>query len=60
MTSQYEAYRREYVAGGLTRDMLDACPIRQFESWLEQAVRAGLKDPTAMALATVGEDGMPW
>lgn len=60
MTLQYESFRREYVAGGLSREMLDACPIRQFEGWLEQAVKAGLKDPTAMALATVDEDGLPW
>ncbi len=40
--------------------MLDPCPIRQFEGWLEQAVKAGLKDPTAMVLATVNEGGLPW
>lgn len=60
MTTQYDAFRREYVAGGLSREMLDACPMRQFEGWLEQAVRAGLKDPTAMVLATVDQQGMPW
>jgi len=60
VTLQYETFRREYIAGGLSREMLDACPIRQFEGWLEQAVKAGLKDPTAMSLATVGEDGLPW
>jgi pyridoxamine 5'-phosphate oxidase len=40
--------------------MLDACPLRQFEGWLEQAVKAGLDDPTAMVLATIDERGMPW
>jgi len=57
---RYEEFRREYTAGGLTREMLDASPIRQFEHWLEQAVRAGLEDPTAMVLATVDEQGLPW
>jgi pyridoxamine 5'-phosphate oxidase len=57
---QYESFRREYVAGGLSREMLDASPIRQLEAWLEQAVKAGLKDPTAMVLATVDEAGLPW
>ena len=56
----YESFRREYVAGGLSREMLDASPIRQLEAWLEQAVNAGLKDPTAMVLATVDEAGLPW
>ena len=46
---RYEEFRREYTAGGLTRQMLNACPLRQFELWLEQSVQAGLEDPTAMA-----------
>ncbi len=56
----YDQYRREYTAGGLTREMLDADPLRQFEHWLEQAVKAGLEDPTAMVLATVDARGDPW
>lgn len=57
---RYEQFRREYTAGGLSRDMLDGCPMRQFELWLEQAISAQLIDPTAMVLATVDEDGTPW
>ena len=57
---RYDTFRREYTAGGLSAEMLDTCPMRQFEAWLEQAVNAGLKDPTAMVLATVGEGGLPW
>ena len=57
---RYEQYRREYVAGGLRRDMLNECPLQQFEQWLQQAVDAGRDDPTAMALATVDASGMPW
>ena len=56
---RYEKFRREYTAGGLARDMLDVCPLRQFETWLEQAVNASLEDPTAMVLATVDENGAP-
>lgn len=57
---KFESYRREYTAGGLTRDMLDPSPLQQFERWLEQAVNAGLSDPTAMSLATRDADGCPW
>ncbi len=57
---KYEAFRREYIAGGLRREMLDDCPIRQFEQWLEQAVKAGLGDPTAMVLSTIDAEGRPW
>jgi pyridoxamine 5'-phosphate oxidase len=60
MAVRYEEFRREYTAGGLTREVLNACPLRQFELWLEQAVRAGLDDPTAMSLATIDEAGAPW
>ena len=57
---EYEDFRREYLAGGLTRDMLDKQPIEQFERWLEQAVVGGLADPTAMSLGTVDAQGRPW
>lgn len=60
MTVRYEKFRREYTAAGLTRAMLDACPLRQFEQWWQQAVDAGLDDPTAMVLATLDEHGAPW
>ena len=55
-----ESFRREYLAAGLRREDLDASPFGQFERWLQQAVAAGLKDPTAMSLGTVGEGGQPW
>ena len=34
-------------------------PFRQFGTWLEEAKGAGLREPTAMALATVGATGTP-
>ena len=36
-----------------------ADPIELFHAWLAEAERSEPNDPTAMALATVGEDGMP-
>jgi pyridoxamine 5'-phosphate oxidase len=57
---EYEDFRREYLAGGLNRDMLDPCPVGQFQRWLGQAVEGGLRDPTAMVLATIDEGGEPW
>ncbi|RLQ22324.1 pyridoxamine 5'-phosphate oxidase [Seongchinamella sediminis] len=56
----YEEFRREYTAGGLDRSLLDPDPLKQFEHWLEQSVRAGLEDPTAMVLATIDQAGLPW
>ncbi|WOJ96848.1 pyridoxamine 5'-phosphate oxidase [Congregibacter brevis] len=60
MSGNFESYRREYTAGGLTAADLPDSPFSQFERWLEQAVNAGLSDPTAMALSTIDEDGRPW
>jgi pyridoxamine 5'-phosphate oxidase len=60
MSGRYDAIRRQYVAGGLSGDDLDPSPLVQFERWLQQAVEAGLSDPTAMSLATVDADGRPW
>ncbi|MBQ4811712.1 pyridoxamine 5'-phosphate oxidase [Pseudoalteromonas luteoviolacea] len=52
--------RREYIQGGLNREMLDKNPIVQFEQWLQQAVEAKFStDPTAMVVATVDEEGQP-
>jgi len=52
--------RREYLKSGLRRRDLKADPIEQFNLWLEQAVEAKLTDPTAMTVATVDENGMPF
>ena len=51
--------RREYRAAALSRRSLAADPLAQFAAWLEQAAASGIKDPTAMALATVGAAGEP-
>ncbi|CAH8192780.1 MULTISPECIES: pyridoxamine 5'-phosphate oxidase [Vibrio] len=52
--------RREYIQGGLRRKDLLANPIDQFNLWLQQAIDAGLTDPTAMTVATVDEHGQPF
>jgi pyridoxamine 5'-phosphate oxidase len=60
MSANFENYRREYTAGGLAAADLRESPIAQFEHWLEQAIKAGLSDPTAMALSTIDNEGRPW
>ena len=39
----------------LTPEMLDASPMKQFARWFDDAVAAGLPEPNAMVLATMGE-----
>jgi pyridoxamine 5'-phosphate oxidase len=41
------------------RSQAPADPLAIFAAWLGEAKAAEPNDPTAMALATVGEDGMP-
>jgi pyridoxamine 5'-phosphate oxidase len=51
--------RQEYMRSGLTEAQADPDPLRQFERWLEDAVRAGVPLPNAMSLATVTPQGAP-
>lgn len=51
--------RDEYSKQDLTEQECDASPIVQFEKWLGEAMRAQVHEPTAVNVATVGEDGRP-
>ena len=54
-----ENIRREYMRDGLKRSELRADPMEQFDQWLSIATKTSMSDPTAMSVATVGENGMP-
>jgi pyridoxamine 5'-phosphate oxidase len=51
--------RSEYESAGLDVADLDADPIRQWQRWYDEAVAAGVTEPNAMALSTLGADGVP-
>ncbi|PZF79242.1 pyridoxamine 5'-phosphate oxidase [Jiangella anatolica] len=51
--------RRRYTAGRLLEGDLAADPFDEFAAWLSDAVSAGLTEPNAMVLGTVGADGRP-
>ena len=51
--------RQEYMRAGLSEAQADADPLRQFERWFEDALRAKLPLPNAMTLATVTPEGAP-
>jgi pyridoxamine 5'-phosphate oxidase len=51
--------RREYHRAALTEADVDPDPVRQFERWLSEAVRAAVPEPTAMTLATADAAGRP-
>jgi pyridoxamine 5'-phosphate oxidase len=53
------ALRKSYELAELDEAASDPDPLRQFETWLTQALEARLPEPNAMTLATVGADHRP-
>jgi pyridoxamine 5'-phosphate oxidase len=51
--------RASYARVDLDERNVDRDPIAQFAKWFDQALQSQLREPTAMALATVGADGRP-
>jgi pyridoxamine 5'-phosphate oxidase len=51
--------RREYQRASLSETDVDPDPLRQFQSWLQEAITAQIAEPTAMTLATVDAHGAP-
>ncbi|MDH4392346.1 MAG: pyridoxamine 5'-phosphate oxidase [Aquabacterium sp.] len=51
--------RKSYEKAELDEQAAAASPLRQFETWLQQAIDGQLPEPNAMTLATVGADGRP-
>jgi pyridoxamine 5'-phosphate oxidase len=51
--------RKEYLHAALTEGDVDSDPMRQFDRWLGEAIKAQLPEPTAMTLATVDAAGKP-
>ena len=51
--------RRDYTQAGLSETDLAPTWSEQFSRWFADAVSAGLSEPNAMVLGTVGADGGP-
>jgi pyridoxamine 5'-phosphate oxidase len=52
-------WRKNYERGELLETQADADPLKLFDAWLQDAVKAGCPEPNAMTLATVGSDLRP-
>ena len=55
---RFSDHRRQYTLGGLRRADLAEDPVAQFVVWQDQAIEAGLADPTACVLATLQPNQM--
>lgn len=59
MAEEISGLRRDYQLAQLKEDEMLTDPIEQFQIWLKQVIDWGIKDPTAMTVATVSPDGQP-
>ena len=59
-SSELAALRQNYSQRSLRRAHLQADPIVQFQSWLDEAAGQELLEPNAMTLATIDASGQPW
>jgi len=51
--------RKSYERDALEEAEAALDPLRQFQSWMDEAFAAKVPEPNAMTLATVGADGRP-
>jgi len=51
--------RVQYETAGLDRDDLHVDPMTQWQRWYDEAESAGVTEPNAMTLSTIGADGIP-
>ncbi|MFG6449792.1 pyridoxamine 5'-phosphate oxidase [Roseateles sp. BYS180W] len=57
--SELSHLRKSYELGELEETQALSEPVQQFQQWLQQAMDAGVHEPNAMTLATVGPNGRP-
>ncbi len=51
--------RKDYTLNGLSKQDVLVNPLNQFEKWFEEAQAAGVIEPNAMVISTLGADGYP-
>jgi pyridoxamine 5'-phosphate oxidase len=54
-----DSFRNEYKYSEMSKYNVSDNPFKQFEKWLEEALKSGEKLPTAMTVSTIGADGFP-
>ena len=51
--------RKSYEKAELNEEASQADPLKQFDQWLHEAIRAELPEPNAMTLATISKENRP-
>jgi pyridoxamine 5'-phosphate oxidase len=57
--NDFAGTRIDYTKAALEESMLASSPVEQLRAWIEEAIKAGVTEPNAMALSTVKRDGFP-
>lgn len=57
--SKLSDFRKSYELGELDEAQATDGPLALFNRWLDEAIAHDVSEPTAMTLATVGENGRP-
>ncbi len=59
MDKKYDKIRTEYRLKPFNKKDVEQDPFKQFGKWMDRAISSGIKEPTAMALSTVGKNLQP-
>lgn len=59
MHNNISRIRKEYILKDLSLVTVNYSPVAQFRNWLDEAITAGVNEPTAMTLATAGLNSHP-
>jgi pyridoxamine 5'-phosphate oxidase len=59
MDKKYDKIRNEYRQRPFGKKDVEENPFDQFNKWMDRAISSGIKEPTAMALSTVGKNLQP-
>lgn len=57
--SKLSEFRKSYELGELDEAQATNGPLVLFQQWLDEAIAHDVSEPTAMTLATVGQNGRP-
>ncbi|MFC2150970.1 pyridoxamine 5'-phosphate oxidase [Bacteroidota bacterium] len=59
MDKKYDQIRNDYRQTPFGKKNVNPDPFKQFSDWMDRAINSGIKEPTAMALSTVGKNMQP-
>jgi pyridoxamine 5'-phosphate oxidase len=59
ITTDLSGIRKEYRLQSLLEKNMEADPVKQFESWWQQAIKSSIDEANAMTLATSTREGKP-